>query len=549
MGRHSNSAAQWKKQSWEGQVWESDSWEVSSVWEGHDKDGLDYMEERKVLKILARLCGTWQDTKSSTYTLSFDGDDTLEVKTKRPTGRAISTSRLIRVEWKQDLGRVVWGRAGGKSVYTLGELGDDSLLWKRNGSAPFRWYREEDEEEKASEAPRAKARGDRKAANAWRQKDNEEGWTPSLNSDVITRHYEVEAKAKTATGKERKSGRWSPVSSEEAGGAILELIGGGKGEKGMAKKVGKMQEQPPSPSNESAEVQSSSGEEAELALKRMLGMGAEANMLRGNKEEKARGPVRGNNTKAALLLEALGTKSQQKAKENEKVREKSHLSISVSSKSSSSRRSLPRTPDEELSSRNPSDGESLIPQTPESRNSRDALILTRMKPGNGCEGWNTPDNEGGPPHPGAIHTPSPERRAGPPVAGQYVNYLEANVAHLEGLVAQMTAAQIVSPFATTPAGAPAGWQVDFGEVVRTLNHYFSDMNLQRDDYLRGLMQPGDGWVSLALIQTFPRMKQLGVHLCALQHAVVQSPVLELDGSGCYMRIRDKRMREGWAPLV
>jgi hypothetical protein len=231
---------------------------------------------------------------------------------------------------------------------------------------------------------------------------------------------------------------------------------------------------------------------------------------------------------------------------------KSGISISVSSKSSnaSSKSSLSSRRLPEESSRRSSDTE-MICQTPESRNSRDALVLTHCRRPGAHEGWNTPEESAPPAQQHGVNTPSPERRGPPP--GGYVNYLEANVAHLEGLVAQMTVGQMAAaqfPGTAPQANNAAGWPVvDLGEVIRTLNHYFSEANLPRDEYLRSLMQPGDGWVSLAMIQMFPRMRQLGVHLVALQQAVVQSPQLELDVSGCYMRIRDRRVRENFAPRV
>jgi len=82
------------------------------------------------------------------------------------------------------------------------------------------------------------------------------------------------------------------------------------------------------------------------------------------------------------------------------------------------------------------------------------------------------------------------------------------------------------------------------QVSTTLDFYFSDSNLSCDTYLRNLMSP-EGWVSISLLLTFPRMQVLRVDAWALRQAVMRSAMLELDSKVSYARIRERCRRERW----
>ena len=46
---------------------------------------------------------------------------------------------------------------------------------------------------------------------------------------------------------------------------------------------------------------------------------------------------------------------------------------------------------------------------------------------------------------------------------------------------------------------------------KQVEYYFSSSNLERDNYLRCLMDK-DGWVPIALLQTFPKVQQMNLKL-------------------------------------
>merc|ERR1712083_246519 len=56
-------------------------------------------------EVLAALCGEGRDRKHSSYSVSFDGPDSLSVTTRRPDGKTIHTSKLI----KRTAQGVTWG--------------------------------------------------------------------------------------------------------------------------------------------------------------------------------------------------------------------------------------------------------------------------------------------------------------------------------------------------------------------------------------------------------------------------------------------------------
>lgn len=46
------------------------------------------------------------------------------------------------------------------------------------------------------------------------------------------------------------------------------------------------------------------------------------------------------------------------------------------------------------------------------------------------------------------------------------------------------------------------------KIIRQIEYYFGDFNLSRDNFLRGKLKEDDGWIPLAILLTFNRMKAL-----------------------------------------
>lgn len=94
--------------------------------------------------------------------------------------------------------------------------------------------------------------------------------------------------------------------------------------------------------------------------------------------------------------------------------------------------------------------------------------------------------------------------------------------------------------------APEGM---FNQIVQRitgqLDYYFSDANLGHDVQLRSLMSPCDGWVSLVLLASFPRLHALSCEPWSLREAAECSWHLEVDPEGFYIRICDHKRRDRW----
>mmetsp|Transcript_68913 Transcript_68913/g.190778 ORF Transcript_68913/g.190778 Transcript_68913/m.190778 type:complete len:268 (-) Transcript_68913:319-1122(-) len=124
------------------------------------------------------LCGQWRDHMDNTYTLYLDKEDVMVVHTTRPRGKVLKTRGIVRIEWKDDCGRVVWGRAGAPALFTLAQLGEDSLSWQSSRAKPFYWDREEHRDE---DEPEAKESGPNHKENpenewAWNAAYSGAGW-------------------------------------------------------------------------------------------------------------------------------------------------------------------------------------------------------------------------------------------------------------------------------------------------------------------------------------------------------------------------------------
>ncbi|XP_033728297.1 lupus La protein homolog [Pecten maximus] len=76
------------------------------------------------------------------------------------------------------------------------------------------------------------------------------------------------------------------------------------------------------------------------------------------------------------------------------------------------------------------------------------------------------------------------------------------------------------------------------KIIKQLEYYFGDMNLPRDRFLQEqIREEADGWVSLAIMTKFNRLKQLTSNLKMIATAIrkSESGLLEVSKDGVYMR--------------
>jgi hypothetical protein len=67
-------------------------------------------------------------------------------------------------------------------------------------------------------------------------------------------------------------------------------------------------------------------------------------------------------------------------------------------------------------------------------------------------------------------------------------------------------------------------------IVRQVEFYFSDSNLAGDRFMRGQIDANEGWVEIAVIAAFKRMKSLTSDMSLIVCALRQSRVLQVRGS-------------------
>lgn len=78
------------------------------------------------------------------------------------------------------------------------------------------------------------------------------------------------------------------------------------------------------------------------------------------------------------------------------------------------------------------------------------------------------------------------------------------------------------------------------QLIRQIDHYFSDDNLAKDLYLRGGMD-NEGWVDIAFIAEFPMVKRMTQNLQLILDSLKDSTVLEVQGN----RIRRRNDWRKW----
>lgn len=76
------------------------------------------------------------------------------------------------------------------------------------------------------------------------------------------------------------------------------------------------------------------------------------------------------------------------------------------------------------------------------------------------------------------------------------------------------------------------------QLIKQIDHYFSDDNLAKDAYLRGGMDD-EGWVDIAFIADFPMVKRMTQNLQLILDSLRDSTVVEVQGN-CIRRRNDWR---------
>ncbi|XP_047319719.1 la-related protein 1A-like [Impatiens glandulifera] len=124
-------------------------------------------------------------------------------------------------------------------------------------------------------------------------------------------------------------------------------------------------------------------------------------------------------------------------------------------------------------------------------------------------------NQTGPPPPGSIYgLPPHPGLIGVPYASQFVPNSPSPVTYMK----------------------PQETLVPKSSIIKQIEYYFSDVNLQNDHYLRSLMDD-QGWVPLSNIADFRRVKEMHIDIAYIVDALLGSSVIEVKESK--IRIRDE----------
>lgn len=87
---------------------------------------------------------------------------------------------------------------------------------------------------------------------------------------------------------------------------------------------------------------------------------------------------------------------------------------------------------------------------------------------------------------------------------------------------------------------PADHQAMKNQVQNQIEYYFGKDNLIKDHYLRSKMND-EGWVPIADIAGFPRMRSITADMAIILEAINTSSVIEIHPDSQHVRLRD-----GWA---
>mmetsp|Transcript_20653 Transcript_20653/g.40358 ORF Transcript_20653/g.40358 Transcript_20653/m.40358 type:complete len:500 (+) Transcript_20653:100-1599(+) len=459
---------------------------------------------------LRKICGFWRDQMGSKYNLQLDDTGTMIVKTTRPRGKTMRTRGLIRIEWEDNHGRVVWGREGAQVLFTISKLDSTSLTWRSNQSKSFHWFRPETWNEDGP-LETGEYDGDFWDENlsAWQRTgdwqedwydwDDEEDWHDSPE-DAVKRRQQLRRQLQEKRQQVRKQ-----VGPKKQTGNY-----GDRSQKGMASK----KDVPTVPRKEIDHCFSSTSTFTDAkaksdTLKSMLKIhGHMAEDTDPADEQETQHESRGTKgskhevrTDGLTLLpppaEIVGMTST------------SCGSTIILGDSDAAKHSPPQSKSTQDTG-HPQAGQ-------EAKQSCDVgeRLLSEL-----CTGIST-------------------RNEAATDASQQRNIGEQST---QGLPGQTW----ITPPWTLSVG-PSLNPPDLQSVMSTLEWHFSYANLSSDLYLRSLMMPGEGWVPLMVLLAFPRMAILGTDCATLGQAASCSSTLELDSTGYYTRIRDQAWRAHWLP--
>jgi len=484
-----------------------------------DVEFAEWMEAEAAKQVLRGICGCWCDKGGAKFQLKFD-DATMKVWTTMVRGKTPSSKGFIHIEWRGNHGRIVWSRDGA-GVFAMSKLDHTSLIWQSSNSRPLRWDRLEKWNENDQLATEASQHIDGKGH--W---DKWEDWQQTGANAVQRRaqlrrelqenrqhviEQEKQEKAKKQGGNDRyRSQKGAPGIKNDApekqrDGLDLNFSGkhahtGAKAKRDVWKSELKMNEHVVADTAPTFEHR-----------------------------RDAQGQSSSRNTRD---MGRTMTGADSKFRENNSLKHEVRIGGTVGNCGG-----LPLS----------------APPPPPPAN---IVGMTRLSSGSmsvhGCghshaaqkmtQGFGVGEGPGllsqlciGP-----TMVMDPNRCTAAPDMSQQHNLCEHSV-H----------GPIVQPWVVPPSWAvtvgPDGNPPDLQCVLSALEWYFSDANLSCDLYLRSLMTPVEGWVPLMVLMTLSRMQAMGTDCIVLRQAASCSPMLELDSTGFYTRIRDIARRTCWLP--
>lgn len=450
---------------------------------------------------LYEICGFWRDQMGSKYNLQVDDTGTMIVKTTRPRGKTMRTRGLIRIEWEDNSGRVVWGREGAQVLFTIAKLDSTSLTWRSNRSKSFHWYRPEAWNE---DGPLETEEYDEdfwawQWTEDWQEDwDDWEAWhdTPG---DAAKKRQQLRRQLQ----ENRQQVRKEAATKKQTGGSSK------KTQKGVASKK---------------EAPKGSWE------------GTDHSFSSTNTFEDAK--AKSDALKSMLKIDRHIAEDTDPAAEHE-THHDSRGSKGLKHEQRTDGLTLLPPPAKVVGMTSTSSGSAVI------RGDGDAKHTA-------SQSKSTQDT--GQPQAGGQEAKQSydvgERLLSELCTGVSTRNAAASHASQQRSVEEQSAQSLLQPWITPPWTVGAGSSLnppDLQSVMSTLEWHFSYANLSNDLYLRSLMMPGEGWVPLMVLLAFPRMASLGTDCATLGQAASCSSTLELDSTGFYTRIRDLAWRTHWLP--
>jgi len=489
-----------------------------------------WLESNAAEKQLSDICGVWRDQMGSKYSLHLDDTGTTTIKTTRPSGKTMRTRGLIRIEWEDNYGRVVWGREGGQVLFHINKIDDTSLTWRSKRSKTFQWYRTGPATAKEDATTDAEEFWDESAA-AWQwnedwqkdwQKDWEEGgdwedWEDredredrdkwhEPSEDVVKRRQQLRRELQEDRQRLRKQAAATKRRERRTAAKKQENGDANTSQKGKSsKKVN---------ATHSKEGIDHRFRTTETFIDAKEKNDASKTMLKKNLQ-------REEATDSAAEQEPRQDGSEHEDWTDGPTLVSSAMPAGMTPSSSGSMISRGYGDAAKHPSQQPKSAEDIgQPQAAqEAKQSYDVgdRLLSEL-----CRGISA----------GSAGEIDPSQQA----AQRSIEEQSA-----QGLLSQPW----ITPWIMS--AGPSLNVPDVQAVTNTLEWHFSYANLSSDLYLRSLMMPGEGWVPLMNLLAFQRIAALGTDCGTLRQAAACSSTLELDSTGYYTRIRDHAWRFHWLP--